>query len=144
MRTYVPRPEWIVLDWHRACIAAEVLCVQRCVSCGVWRHPPRRFCGACFSDHATFQAISGMGTVLSKAVSHRSLDQGWQDQTPYATLLVELDEGPRILAATATQTDHIGTGDQVTIRIDPRGDDFVLVWADPVTTTATSGKRPNE
>ena len=85
-----------------------------------------------------------MGTVLSKAVSHRSLDQGWQDQTPYATLLVELDEGPRRLAATATQTDHIGTGDQVTIRIDPRGDDFVLVWADPVTTTATSGKRPNE
>lgn len=144
MRTYVPRPEWIVLDWHRACIAAGVLCVQRCGSCGVWRHPPRRFCATCFSDNVIFQPVTGDGTVLSTAVSHRSLDPGWQEQAPYATLLVELDEGPRVLAATATPPDDIRIGDHVAVRIDPRSEDFVLVWADPFDTSPTSRKRQSE
>lgn len=137
MRTYLPKPEWIILDWHHACIAAEVLCVQQCATCSVWRHPPRKFCASCFSDDVTFQPVSGNGTVLSKAVSHRSLDPGWQEQTPYATLLIELAEGPRVLAATSTAPDEINTGQHVTVRIDPHGHDFVLVWADTVTTTAT-------
>lgn len=134
MRTYVPKPEWIILDWHHACIDAEVLCVQQCAACGVWRHPPRRFCASCFSDDVAFQPVSGNGTVLSKAVSHRSLDPGWNDQAPYATLLVELEEGPRVLAATTLEPDDLEIGQQVTVRIDPRGSDFVLVWADPPTT----------
>ncbi|MEP1123735.1 MAG: OB-fold domain-containing protein [Ilumatobacter sp.] len=81
--------------------------------------------------------MSGNGTVLSKAVSHRSLDPGWQEQTPYATLLIELAEGPRVLAATSTAPDEINTGQHVTVRVVPHGHDFVLVWADTVTTTAT-------
>jgi uncharacterized OB-fold protein len=138
MRTYIPKPEWIILDWHHACIAAEVLCVQKCSACGVWRHPPRRFCASCFSDDVSFQPVTGNGTVLSKAVSHRSLDPGWQEQAPYATLLVELAEGPRVLAATSVAPDEIEIGHHVAVRIDPHGHDFVLVWADPVSTTTSS------
>lgn len=137
MSTYVPKSEWIILDWHHACIAAASLCVQRCAACGVWRHPPRKFCASCFSGDVTFEPVTGNGTVLSMAVSHRSLDPGWQERAPYATLLIELDEGPRVLAATSTSPDEIEAGQRVTVRVEPRGDDFVLVWADTTSTTAT-------
>lgn len=138
MSTYVPRSEWIIVDWHHACIAAGTLCIQQCASCGVWRHPPRKFCASCFSADVSFEPVSGAGTVLSWAVSHRSLDPGWHEQAPYATLLIELEEGPRVLAATTTSPDAIQAGQHVIVRVDPRGDDFVLVWADTIATTTTT------
>lgn len=131
MSTYVPTPEWIVLDWHHACIAAELLCIQRCVGCGRWRHPPRRFCPACQSDQTTFEPVTGSGSVLSFAVSHRSLDPGWQTHAPYATLLVELNEGPRLLAATTTPPGEIRIGQRLAMRTEALSEHFVLVWADP-------------
>ncbi len=130
MKTFVPQPEWIILDWHRACIAAGTLCIQRCASCGRWRNPPRRFCAACFSDDAAFEPVSSAGSVLSKVVSHRTRDPGWQRQLPFATILVELDEGPRVLAATAMAPDEIRMSQRLGLRIEPKSADFVLVWAD--------------
>jgi uncharacterized OB-fold protein len=130
--SYVPQPEWLNLEWHHASIAAGVLCVQRCVSCGIWRQPPRRFCAACASEDAAFEPVVGHGHVVSFAVSHRSLDPGWADAAPFATLVVELEEGPRIVAATTVAPTEVTIGLPVQLRIEPRGDDFALVWADPV------------
>lgn len=130
--TYVPQPEWLNLDWHRASLAAGVLCVQRCTACGRWRQPPRRFCAACASDEARFEAVGGRGRVVSFAVSHRCLDPGWADLLPFATLVVELEEGPRIIAATTLRPEQITIGLHVEVRVEPRGDDFALVYADPI------------
>ena len=132
--TYVPKPEWLVLDWHHACIAAGVLTVQRCATCATWRHPPRRFCAHCTSAETSFEPVAGTGVVRSLAVSHRSLDPGWQAQVPFATLVVELGEGPRVLAATVVGPEHVPIGTAVGCTIEPRSDDFVLVWAEPSTT----------
>jgi len=128
--TYVPQPEWLILDWHRASIAAGSLCVQRCAACGCWRQPPRRFCAACGSDDARFDPVAGRGRVLSFVVSHRSLDPVWAESAPFATLVVELEEGPRVVAATALTPDEVAIGLPVQVRLEPRGDDFALVWAD--------------
>ena len=149
MRTYVPTAEWIMLDWHHACVVAEVLCVQRCTSCGRWRHPPRRFCPSCLSDRATFEPVVGDGSVSSFVVSHRSLDPGWHAQAPYATLVVELDEGPRVLAATTIPPADIRIGQRVAVRIDATSDSFVLVWAEPRPASddiinAINERRPHE
>ena len=133
--TYVPKPEWLVLDWHRACLEAGALTVQRCDACGTWRHPPRRFCADCASPASSFEPVAGLGTVRSLAVSHRSLDPGWHAQVPFATLVVELDEGPRVLAATATVPGEVGIGTAVRCSVERRSDDFVLVWAEPTTDT---------
>ena len=132
--TYVPKPEWLVLDWHHACLAAGALTIQRCSDCGTWRHPPRRFCAACASNGSSFQLVAGTGVVQSLAVSHRSMDPGWQAETPYATLVVELPEGPRVLAATRAAPAGIPIGTAVRCGVERRSDDFVLLWAEPITT----------
>lgn len=129
--TYVPTPEWIVLDWHHACIETGALCVQQCERCRRWRHPPRRCCPVCFSDSFAFRPVAGSGSVRSFSVSHRSLDPGWNERAPYAVLLVALDEGPSVLAATDLDPAEVEIGQTVDVSIDRRGDDFVLVWANP-------------
>ncbi|HAS13570.1 MAG TPA: hypothetical protein DCS55_24175 [Acidimicrobiaceae bacterium] len=137
--TYVPKPEWLVLDWHRVCLEAEALTVQRCDECGTWRHPPRRFCAECASPASSFEPVAGTGTIVSLAVSHRSLDPGWQAEVPFATLVVELDEGPRVLAATTTAPARIRIGSAVRCTVERRSEDFVLVWAEPIDTETTEG-----
>lgn len=130
--SFVPKPEWLAYDWHRACIDADGLCIQRCTSCGTWRHPPRRFCAQCASRESAFERVAGTGTVISLAVSYRSLDPGWAEHVPFATLVVELDEGPRVLAATRSAPADAGIGTQVRCTTEARSDSFVLLWAEPV------------
>lgn len=137
--TFVPKPEWLVLDWHHACLEAEALTVQRCDACGTWRQPPRRYCARCASPASSFEPVDGTGTIVSLAVSHRSLDPGWQAEVPFATLVVELDEGPRVLAATATAPAAIRIGSTVRCTVERRSEDFVLVWAEPIDTDTTEG-----
>jgi len=134
--TFVPKPEWLVLEWHHACLAADALTIQRCDGCGRWRHPPRRFCAACHSPASSFEPVAGTGVVVSLAVSHRSMDPGWQADAPFATLVVELDEGPRLLAATRSAPGSVGVGTRVRCTIERRSDDFALVWAEPGPATA--------
>ncbi|HEX3566194.1 MAG TPA: OB-fold domain-containing protein [Acidimicrobiales bacterium] len=73
--------------------------------------------------------VAGSGTVASYTVSHRSLDPAWQERAPYTTLVVELDEGPRVLAATDLQPSEVAIGKRVDVRIEARSDDFALLWA---------------
>lgn len=129
---YLPEPEWLVRDWYRACVETGSLCIQRCDACETWRHHPRRFCAACGSDRSRFEPVRGTGTVVSWCVSHRSLDPGWQAEVPYATLVVELDEGPRVLAATRTASETLGLGLAVHIAIEARSESFAQLWGEPV------------
>ena len=131
--TYVPKPEWLALEWHHACLSADALAIQRCSACGRWRHQPRRFCATCASPDASFEPVAGTGIVCSLAVSHRSLDPGWQEHAPYATLVVDLTEGPRVLAATHAAPTDVGIGTPVHCTVERRTDDFAMVWADPTT-----------
>lgn len=135
--SYVPRPEWLMLEWHHACLEVETLCIQRCDSCATWRHPPRRFCAVCQSRKSAFVPVSGAGTVRSFAVSHRSMDPGWNETTPYATLVVALDEQVSLLAATAATPSDLALGLPVQCSIERRSEDFALVWAEP------SGEAPD-
>ena len=72
--------------------------IQRCASCGTRRHPPRPMCGECQSMDAEWAALSGAGSVYSYIVSHQAIHPALVDQVPFATVLVELDEGPRLIS----------------------------------------------
>ena len=132
MSVFAPEPEWQNLDWHRSCVAEGALCILRCGSCGTWRHPPRRYCGSCWSGDAAFEPVRGHGVVASLAVSHRALDPAWADKVPFATLVIELAEGPRVLARFDGSPDSVAIGDPVTVTVEPVRDDFVLLDAQPV------------
>jgi hypothetical protein len=74
------------------------LVVQRCTGCGALRFPARAVCSRCLSRDADWARVSGRGTVFSVAVMHQANHPGFAADLPYAVVLVELDEGVRMLS----------------------------------------------
>jgi uncharacterized protein len=74
------------------------LCLQQCKACGKWRHIPRPMCAACGSMDWEWKAASGRGRVFSWTVTRAPLHQAFADDLPYAVLLVELEEGVRMIS----------------------------------------------
>jgi uncharacterized OB-fold protein len=82
-------PYWAAARKHQ-------LVVQRCAVCGGAQLYPRPFCLACGSDTLRWEPVCGTGTIYSKTtVEVRVLAEL---DPPYTVALVELDEGPRLLA----------------------------------------------
>lgn len=71
--------------------------VQRCGQCGALRHPPGPSCLSCgaVSDQG-YQVAAGTGTVYSYVVHRHPPVPG--KQLPLVIALVELTEGPRLMA----------------------------------------------
>lgn len=67
------------------------LVVQRCADCGERQLYPRRLCRHCWSRELTFDPVSGTGTVYSYTRCHVPGQPGYDEETPYAVALVELD-----------------------------------------------------
>ena len=55
-------------------------------------------CRACGSEALVHRAASGRGRVHSFSVVHRAPGPAFKDDTPYAVLLVDLEEGPRMIS----------------------------------------------
>lgn len=72
------------------------LVVQECSSCSSLVHPPRPMCPECGSFDKTWREMSGRGTVYSYVVTHQAIHPAYNGHTPYATVLVELEEGPLV------------------------------------------------
>lgn len=92
----VPQPEGLNAEFYAHCAAGE-LRFQRCLACSAWRHPPRARCAACGSGEWEWALASGRGAVYSWTVTHRPIDPGFADEVPYAVLVVEMEEGPRVV-----------------------------------------------
>lgn len=78
-------------------IARGELRFQRCRGCRRWRHLPRPICPHCHSRDWSWERSRGRGRVHTWTVTHRPLHPAFTD-VPYAQVLVELDEGPRVLS----------------------------------------------
>jgi uncharacterized protein len=72
--------------------------VPRCEACGEFRFPPRLRCPRCGEVGTEWVTASGRGTVYSYVVVHQRLHPAFDPHLPYAVALVELEEGPRMLA----------------------------------------------
>ena len=71
------------------------LVIQRCAECGTRRHPPGPMCGACGSLRTEYERSTGKGRVLSWMLSHHP---NRPDDAPVVVILVELEEGIRIVS----------------------------------------------
>ena len=71
------------------------LLLQRCARCHTLRHPPVPMCGSCHSLEWDTQPAVGRGTVHSWIVSHHPTEP---DAEPRIVILVELEEGPRVVS----------------------------------------------
>lgn len=77
---------------------AHRLAFQQCESCGARVFYPRTVCPVCLSDRLSLRQAAGTGTVHSFTTLHRAGHPGLADRVPYTVVLVDLDEGVRVLA----------------------------------------------
>ena len=71
---------------------------QRCTRCNAWRHVPREMCAECGSWDWEWQASSGRGRVFSWTVIAIPLHPTFGADAPYAAVIVEMEEGVRLLS----------------------------------------------
>jgi len=70
----------------------------RCVKCKTVYCPPRADCSKCMTSEVEWFELSGRGKLIAYTVVYVS-PETWEKFVPYAVALIELEEGPKILAA---------------------------------------------
>ena len=90
-----PRPDRDTAPFWEAQRNHE-LRLQRCFGCGAFRFPATPLCPDCRSFEFEWALCSGRGTVYSYTVVQHQTHPAFP--VPYTMLLVELEEGPRVVA----------------------------------------------
>jgi uncharacterized OB-fold protein len=75
------------------------LLLQHCLDCGHVQFYQQAICRRCNGEHLEHRAASGLGEVHSFSVVYRAPGPAFRGETPYAVLLVDLDEGPRMISS---------------------------------------------
>jgi len=97
----LPQPDDDLVAEFWAHCAREELRFQRCSACATWRHLPRLRCARCGSPDFAWERSSGRGRVYSWTITHQAPLRAFASRTPYAVLVVELEEGVRMVAGLA-------------------------------------------
>jgi uncharacterized OB-fold protein len=116
----------VVTDNNRGfwegCAAGE-LRVQRCLACDHLRYPLAPWCPVCLDERSEWRTLSGRGLVLSKLVFHQSYHPAWKDRLPYNVVLVQLEEGPRMISNVAPlSSEDFAVGDAVEVVFEHEGE----------------------
>jgi uncharacterized OB-fold protein len=82
-------------EFYEWCARGE-LRLRRCNACGEWCHVPREICPSCTARDWSWEPVRGTGRVFTWTVVHRAMHPDFVDDVPYAVVVVELEEGPRI------------------------------------------------
>ena len=127
----IPDPDGLAAPFYER-LAAGTLAFQRCSDCGAFRHPPRYRCASCGCAAYEWVASSGRGRILTWSVTHRPVDPGWAAEIPYATLMVEMEEGVRVVGAPR----GLAPGDlafdlPVWAKLEPASDAFAWIVFEP-------------
>ena len=103
------------------------LLLQHCLACGHVQYYQQGICRACGSDRLEHRAASGRGHVHSYSVVHRAPGPAFKADTPYAVLLVELAEGPRMVSSLVDANPAaVAIGMAVELVFDPVSDQVTL------------------
>lgn len=70
-------------------------------------------CPVCLVRGGQWTQLSSDGAIWSFAVYERAFHPGFEDKLPYTVLLVELDEGPRMISSLADGVVECEIGDRV-------------------------------
>lgn len=108
------------------CKAGE-LRLQKCLACGRPRYFPRPACPYCGAEETAWEAASGKGKVVSWVVCYHPTLPAFQDRVPYNVVLVELDEGVRMVSnLVGCANDEICDGMAVEVTFEPLAEEVVL------------------
>ena len=127
--TEISRPFWDAAAEGR-------LEMQVCDACHAYVWTPRARCYECGSDVLTWCRLSGSGEVFSftviRQVAGRGASAYFTEQIPYVLALIELDEGPRMLAqVTGCDVDKVAIGMKLRVRFERVSSDICLPCFEP-------------
>ena len=95
--------------------AAGELRYRHCASCETVIFYPRSLCTHCGAPNPDWAVSKGQGTVYAVSVVHRA-PPAFKGQSPYAVLLVDLDEGFRMMSRIIdVEPDSVSIGDRVRV-----------------------------
>jgi uncharacterized OB-fold protein len=100
------------------------LLAQRCSNCARLRFPAAPSCPHCASLEWSAEPLSGRGAVHSYIVHYHPPIPPYD--APHPVLLVDMDEGVRVLAALAGPADGIAIGMRVETEFAELGQEVVL------------------
>jgi uncharacterized OB-fold protein len=83
------------IDQFYKFLAENKLMAGKCTNCGKIHLPPRPLCDNCFSSEFTWVEIAGKGKLLTYTVIYIAPEQ-FQDMTPYAVGIIELQNGLKL------------------------------------------------
>jgi uncharacterized OB-fold protein len=99
------------------------LLIRKCNACGQVHFMPRHVCPTCWSDDLQWIEASGKGTVHSYTIIRRASDPRFAHLVPYVVVLVDLQEGPRMMANVLGENAlKTKIGDALTLVFEDRGD----------------------
>ena len=96
-RRPVPKMRGFAAEFYAYCKQHE-LRFQRCTDCGTWRHVPRDMCANCGSFAWEWARSSGKGKLFSWTTAMQPMLPQFADLVPYSPVVVELEEGVRMLS----------------------------------------------
>lgn len=104
------------VEFFWAGVANGQLLVQRCDGCRTLRHPPGPGCPTCSSREWTAEQMSGRGEIYSFVRHHHPNIPPFE--TGHPVVLVELEEGVRIVSELDDSNQEIRIGQRVEVRFD--------------------------
>lgn len=125
----LPFPEQLTAEAaHYFAAAGEGrLELQRCAACGKIWFFPRPACVACGAERFRWIVASGRGRVHSHSIVHRAPSPEFRARLPYVVALVDLEEGPRMMAnIVGTGALEVSIGDALELTFEERGEGHKL------------------
>ncbi len=103
------------------------LLIRKCTACSELHFMPRHLCPHCWSDQLEWVQAKGTGSVHSFSVVHRASDPSYASRVPYVIALIELEEGPRMMAnVLGDDALSVAIGDPVQVTFEDRGDGALI------------------
>jgi uncharacterized OB-fold protein len=78
-------------------LARHELRYQRCIACNHPQALARHACARCGGNRLAWERASGRGVVHSATTIWRAPTEAFRARVPYAIVLVDLDEGARVM-----------------------------------------------
>ena len=90
------KPFWDAAKHH-------LIQLPQCKTCENIRTQFEDFCPKCGSELFIWKTLSGNGTIWSHCVFHQKYFPEFAKDLPYGVIMVELDEGPRLISNIVNQ-----------------------------------------
>lgn len=116
----VPAPTPETEAFWEGCAQGRFL-LQHCSRCRHVQFYPRPLCTQCHGSDLEWRAAGGGGRIHSYTIVYRGPGPAFDADVPYGLVLVDLDEGPRILANLRGASEGVEIGSRVRLYFEPRG-----------------------